>query len=452
MRPRQRQPIDIGMWLSRTARMARQMVISPYPTDGTTEEQRTGLQMLWWDTLLASMSVAFVTDFETLYLLALGASSATIGARASIVAAAGLIAPLVGAWLVARSGKRKIWVLLSGGGIGRVALLLSAFAPVLFMRPVSAVAFVMVLAGVRSFMGSVSLPPFNSLFGDLVPPPIRGRVMGIRMMAASAVTVLMLPIAGYLIESIGGVQGYQVTLIIASMLGFAATLFYARIPEISGEESTRQPAGGFAHGLTAFLADRGFVLFCAINFVWTLGIQISGPFFSVHMVENLGFGVDTIALLTTIVTVFNIFAVRYAGTLVDKRGAEWVTMIGMLLVPLMPVAWIFAQTPLEVGIARIYGIFAWAGVHVAATPFILLISPPRYRSQYIAIFNTLNGVAGVLGPLPAAWLYANYGFTSNLVISAAVRALGGILFLIASLRGVFRAKAAAEGAALVRTQ
>jgi hypothetical protein len=188
-------------WLARAGRSLRLLVVTPYPTDGTTVEQRHGLQMLWWDTLLASMSIAFVTDFETLYLLKLGASSQTIGARASIVAGAALLAPLVGAWLVSRSGKRKIWVLLSGGGVARVALLLSALAPVLFMRAESAIAYIMVLTAIRSFMGSVTLPPFNSLFGDLVPASIRGRVMGVRMMAASVVTVLMLPIAGWLINT-----------------------------------------------------------------------------------------------------------------------------------------------------------------------------------------------------------------------------------------------------------
>ncbi len=423
--------------LSRLWRLVLQAVTTPYPTTGTTDEQRRGMQMLWWDTLFSAMSIAFVTDFETLYLLALGADSGTIGARASIVAGAALLAPLVGAWLVSRSGRRKIWVLLNGGGINRIALLASALAPFLFVRPEAAVTYVLVLTAMRSFANSVTIPPFNSLFGDLVPPPIRGRMMGIRMMASGAVTVLMLPIAGWLIESIGGTRGYQTTLVIASVLGLTATAFYARIPEIRGEESARQAEGGFAQGLKVFARDRGFILFCVINFIWTLGIQVSGPFFSVYMVEDLGFGVDTVALLATVSTIFSALAVRVAGTLIDRHGAQRVTMIGMLLVPLMPVAWIFAQTPLEVGLAKVYGVLAWAGVNVAAMPLILQISPARYRSQYIAIFNTINGIAAVLGPMPAAWLYANYGFRTNLALSAAGRGLGALLFLVASLRGLF---------------
>lgn len=423
--------------LARIGRNLWQLIARPYPVDHTTEEQRYGLQMLWWDGILSSISMAFFVDFETLYLLALGASSGTIGARASLTSGVALLGPLVGAWLVARTGKRKLWVLLSAGGIGRIALLLSALAPLLVVRSGAVVAMVLALAAIRAFMSSVSVPPFNSLFGDLTPAPIRGRITGARMMAASAVTVLTLPVAGYLIQNIGGIGGYQVTLLLAALFGFAATAFFARIPEVQGEESRAAAGSSFAEGLRAFVHDRTFILFCAINFVWTLGLQISAPFFSVHMAETLGFGVDTISLLATITTFCNAFAVRLAGTLVDRKGAERITALGMLLVPLMPVGWIFARTPFTVGLVRIYGVIAWAGVHVAAMPLILRITPARYRSQFIAIYNTINGVAAIIGPLPAAWLYAAYGFNANLILSAAVRFLGAILFLIALLRGSF---------------
>ncbi len=423
--------------LARIGRNLWRLIARPYPVDHTTEEQRYGLQMLWWDGILSSISVAFFTEFETLYLLALGASSTIIGARASLTSGFALLAPLVGAWLVARTGQRKRWVLISAGGIGRITLFLSALAPLIVVRSGPVVAMVVALAAIRAFAGAVSVPPFNSLLGDLTPMPIRGRITGARMMAANAATVVTLPVAGYLIQGIGGIGGYQVTLLLAALFGFAATAFFARVPEVQGEESRAAAGASFAEGLRAFWHDRPFVLFCAINFVWTLGLQLSSPFFSVHMVETLGFGVDTISLLATIVTLCNVFVMRLAGTLVDKHGADRITALGMLLVPLMPIGWIFARTPFTVGLVRVYGAIAWAGVHVAAMPLMLRLAPARYRSQFIAIYNTINGVAAIIGPLPAAWFYSTYGFTVNLILSAAVRFLGAVLFLIALLRGSF---------------
>ena len=116
------------------------------------------------------------------------------------------------------------------------------------------------------------------------------------------------------------------------------------------------------------------------------------------------------------------------------------TALGMLLVPFMPIALIFAQTPLQVILARSYGFIALAGFHVASMPLILKITPPAHRSQFIAIFNMINSIAAIIGPLPASWVYAHWGFTANLLFSAAGRGLGGILFLILLLRGGFRPK------------
>ena len=118
------------------------------------------------------------------------------------------------------------------------------------------------------------------------------------------------------------------------------------------------------------------------------------------MVQDLNFGVGTISLLATTTTIVNVVAVRLAGNLIDRHGPARITALGMLLVPLMPLGWSLANTPLSVGIVRAYGVIAWAGVQVAATPLMLRITPPEYRAQFIAIFNTINGLAAIIGPYP----------------------------------------------------
>jgi MFS family permease len=104
----------------------------------------------------------------------------------------------------------------------------------------------------------------------------------------------------------------------------------------------------------------------------------------------------------------------------------------------MPVGWIFARTPLQVIMVRAYGFIAWAGFHVAATPLLLRITPPRYQSQFIAYFGTINSVAAIIGPLLASWVYTNYGFTTNLALSAGGRGLGALFFLLLYLKGGLR--------------
>ncbi len=421
-------------------RLAR--LVAPYPTDETTAPQRRGMTMLWWDNILSSLSGAFYGDFEVLFLLALGATSSVVGARASIVSAVGFLAPLLGAWLVERSGKRKFWALLGGGGLGRAALLLMALVPFISQGQSALVALV-VLAAIQSFVGAASGPAANSLFADVVPLPIRGRFIGAQMIASNLVRIAMIPLAGWMIKQIGGLEGYQVAIMIAAIVGFAATSVYARIPEaktVEGLSHDLSRRSSFGEGLRLFLADKTFVLFCLINAIWNFGIQLCAPFFTMHMSQTLGFSVYTISMISTTTTVVHVLALRLIGGPADRRGSEYATALGMLLVPLMPIFWIFARTPFHVFLVQSYSFVAWAGFHVAATPLLLRLTPPGHRSQYIAIFSMINSIANALGPIPASWVYSHYGFTANLILSAIGRGLGGVLFLILLLRGGFRPK------------
>jgi MFS family permease len=410
----------------------------PYPIAGTNEEQREGIKYLWYDLLFANMSVAFYAEFVTLFILELGGTSAMVGTMSSVNNAMAFVGPLLGAMLVARSGKRKIWVLAGAGGLGRATLLLSAVTPLLF-DGMTAVIIVIALMCARSLAGAWSGPPHNSLQGDILPPGIRGRWNSLGMVTGSVIAMGVVPLAGWIIRIVSGAAGYQVTMLLAAVLGFVATAFYARIPEPAGGESGQRArgAGLGGSGWAAFMQDRRFLLFCVVQFVWSFGIQISGPFFTVYMREDLGFSVDTIALLATGTAVANIVAVTVIGRLVDDKNIAKVTAIGMLLVPLMPLTWYFVTTPVSVLGAKVYGVWAWGCVHVASLPLILAITPREHRAQFIALTNAITAIAAIIVPIPAGWIYQAYGFKVNLLLSAGGRGVAGLMFLAMYLRGAF---------------
>ena len=156
--------------------------------------------------------------------------------------------------------------------------------------------------------------------------------------------------------------------------------------------------------------------------------------------QTLHFTAKDVALLSTVATVINIFALRIAGELVDRKGAPIINAISMLLVPLMPLLWIPAQSVVALMLVRCYGSIAWSGSRVADTPLLLMLAPDEYRSEYVAIRNTINRVSMIVGPILAAWVYVQYGFTTNLWASAVLRMAGGLIFLSMLLRGVFKDK------------
>lgn len=405
-------------------------IATPYPTDNTTTTQRYGMRMHWWSSLLSSISGTFSTDFVTLYMLALGATAATVGLRASINSAAALAAPLVGAWLVEQTGKRKALILLWPGCVSRLMLLFMALIP-FFAQGRPAVTLFVILVGLQAFSDTIAGPAANSLFGDIVPVAVRGRYIGAQMTAGLIVRMAFLPLAGMLIKRVGGLAGYQLAWLLAACTGLLSTWLYAYIPEPPCAESRSKKESAlysFFQGWQVFSQDRRFVAFCVAHLIWNFGVSFAGPFFQVHMVENLGFSVETIAFLATVTTPVNVLGYWLAGHWVDRAGAQRAMSISMLFVPLLPVIWIFARTPWHVGLIQSYGFLAWAGFHVASTPLILAITPPEYRSRYIAMYNTLNAVASMISPLAAGWVYSHWGFTANCIASAIGRGLGGFLF------------------------
>jgi len=259
----------------RLSKLAR-WLSAPYPTEGASPSQSAGMRFMWLNNMLSSISGAFYGDFVVIYLVTLGATATTIGLRSSIGSAAALLAPLLGAWLVERTGKRKSWVLLWPGTVSRLALLTMAAIPFL-LQGNWAVGMVVALIALQSFSDTLSGPAANSLFGDIVPAGVRGRFLGLQSIVSNVVGMAIVPLAGLLIKRIGGISGYQFSWMMAALVGFGATFSYSRIPEPPSREKHASAGGAwqdFVEGWRVFGRDRRFVAFCLVNFVWNFRRQL----------------------------------------------------------------------------------------------------------------------------------------------------------------------------------
>lgn len=341
-----------------------------------------------------------------------------------------------GWWNAATSA--KLWVLLGPGGLFRATFFILAALPFVFHGAGVVTAFI-VLFTFQTFAGSLAMPAWNSLFADIVPIQVRGRYLGGQLTASFIARLAIVPIAGVLIQAIGGLQGYQLVWLLAGLTGFIATSFYARIPEPHSREVGSESALGSLLGSFSVLAhDRRFLHFSLMSFVWNFGVQLSGPYFNVYQIQTLGFSIATIAFILTIASVAAAIFVRIAGELVDRFGAIKLMALSALLVPFIPVLWLWGRTPLQIGAIQCFAELAWSGFQVAATPLLLLMSPVEQRSRYFAANNTIISLALVLGPLPAGWIYSRYGFHVNLLLSAGGRALAGVLFILLITIGSLR--------------
>lgn len=406
-------------------------------------KQLVGLRYFWLDGLFSAISENFYLGFIPLFALAYGASNGEVGWITAVGNLLGALALFPGARLLESIGKRKPIVLWSGGGIGRLVLLLLACLPFLVTAPQIAIVAIIVLNGIRAFMGNFANPAWTAMVADLVPSPMRGRYFGSRSFAMGLAALLVAPLAGELIRRANGWNGfpflgYQAIFALAFGFGLVGTLSFGRIPE---PEMTFPANGQRQRGdlRRAIRNSPGFLGLVISGFVWNLAIQVAAPFFNVFLVSELGATTATIGILASISSLFALLGQFLFGRLLDRRGAIWVQKISGLLIPLVPLGWLLVTASWQVGFLNALGGFLWAGYNLSNFNLLLELTPEAQRPRSVALYQTVVFSSAVLGPLLGGYLADLVSFKFIFGLSGVGRLFGilGFLWLVAgpALRG-----------------
>ena len=78
--------------------------------------------------------------------------------------------------------------------------------------------------------------------------------------------------------------------------------------------------------------------------------------------------------------------------------------ITAFLIPLVPVLWLVSKEVYYLIPIQILSGFAWSGFNLVSSNFLYDVSPRENRTQNIAIFNAINGLAMCLGALTGGFL------------------------------------------------
>ena len=396
-----------------------------FATDGVPRRHHKGMKMFWWDGLLATISAAFVDTYVSLYALALGATSTQIGTLASASSFLGALTPLPGAALVQKLGRRKpliVWI----SAFLRSLILLAALVP-LFFTGYTAVYIVIVLFALRAGLGNLIHPAWVSMTGEVVPLEHRGRYFSSRNMAMALASMLIVPLAGQLIDGIGGIPGYQVSLALAFVVGLASSYAYSRIPEQPLATDSQQQRASFWQALRG---NRTFLYFTIIMMFWNFGVQVAGTYFTVYQKDVLQSTTRLIGLLTTVTSLTSLIGQRVWGRLIDQRGSRWVMTLCGLIIPNMPFVWMFVTKPWHVAFISVQSGFLWAGFNVASFNLLLELPDQKLRTQASASYATLTNIASIVAPLVGGLIIDHLGYRWDFGVSAILRLSSAIGFLI----------------------
>jgi len=398
--------------------------VGPPSSDTLPPRISQGLRAYWMDGAFSSLSDNLAINFFEIFLISLGGGNREVGAMASIGNLLGFLSLAPGVAAVRLFGRRKPVVVIFGGGIGRLMYVMLAFVPFLFPSPSVAIPAVIAFNGIRIFMGNFSNPAWTAMTADLVPESIRGSYFASRGAIVAILGSVAAFSAGWIVtwgNRLPGnpFAGFTILFAATFFFGMIATWFFSRVPDVGGAiRKTGRPLGDLFRGLMGY---PEFIGFLAFSFLWNFALYISGPFFNVYMVRDLGSSAGMIGMVSTIGTVIQIFALPYWGRMIDRRGDLRVLTICGFIIPLLPLAWMFTTRSWEPLVVNAFGGFLWAGFNLANFNLLLKMIPESDRQEGAALYQALVLLSMVLGPLVGAEIVEAWGYRLSFAFSGASR-------------------------------
>ncbi|OGN98912.1 MAG: hypothetical protein A2Y58_04600 [Chloroflexi bacterium RBG_13_51_52] len=340
-------------------------------------------------------------NYITPLALELKASSVQIGLLSSMPSFAMAISQLASPDLSERAGSRKGLILPV------VFLHAVMFIPILlvpYFFNISPVWWLIGFVTVSVVLGAIANPAWGSMMADLVPTRLRGRYFGSRGRIAGFITLVFQFIGGGILQLFTGTiyTGYTILFAGAAMFRLLSFFFLSRQYEpVQVRSKEKGPnllemikkAG--SSNLGKFMLYFSLVDFCAL---------ISAPFFAVFMLRDLNFSYITYVIVSSSAQISTLVFLTFWGRRADVVGNLKVIRITSMILPIVPILWIFNENVFYLVAANIVSGFAWSGFGLAGVNFAYEASEPENRTKQLAIFGAMDGIACCLGALIGGYI------------------------------------------------
>ena len=396
----------------------------------TDDQRRQGMRSITW-MALSGQAVGTLTGgaFIVAVLVAYDAPLYVYGLLAALPSLAGVL-QVPAAYLVERYRKRKLIAFGAFGGMRLVGLVF-ALVPILAAPEIGTV---LILGAVfaKSLAGAVSGPAWNSMVRDIVPTEGMGNFFARRQRLTVALGIPLSLGAGWFVtwwsRTYPGqeLRGYSLLFGVAFLAGLTSLYFIKRTPE---------PEMPPAEGKTKFL-DVLLVPFRDTNFrnlmgflgSWGFALAIASPFFTVFLLQRLGYPMSTVIALTVLSQVANLVFVRIWGRLVDKFSNKAVLSVSGPLVLGTTALWLFTAMPdphrftmVILVVIHVFRGMSMAGVSLATGNIALRLAPEGRGAPYLAANSLVGAIAGFAAPLlggAVAGGLEGYRFSIQIVLDA----------------------------------
>lgn len=288
----------------------------------------------------------------------------------------------------------------------------------------------------------IMTPPWFSVMGDVVPENYRGRYFAKRNLITQSIAIIGVLLLSILLDWSNSHEilyyGFILIFIFGLLTRLMSAFFYTKhyYPQFTFETKDHIKISQFIKELPKSNFGK-FTLFVSLL---TLGQWIAKPFFSVYMLTQLNFEYSIFMIINLGSTIIGLIIFPIFGKFSDKFGNVKLLRIGAIIIPILPFFWIIYTTPLQIflGIQILSGI-AWTAFNLASSNFIYDNIISKKRGKYIAIYNSLIGLAivigGLLGSILISFIPIYFMNSFHFIFM-----LSGIIRIIVTIGFLFRIK------------
>ncbi len=407
---------------------------------------RTSLQASTLDGVFAAMFSSVTTGvLLTNFLLELGATSVEIGLLSSIPLVVNLLQPL-GAYLSDRTTSRHWYGLLVFGSsrfLWVILLLLIAVASGSHTEHHQLLVWTLAIVLVTHILGSLGSASWFSWMAALVPRQLRGRYFGVRNSAANLVNLLWVPLMGWAVSTWkgGAIQGYGIVLFLGIIAGLLSLIFQFFIIDINPQAASQEFKSVARRDSTEpeskWFKDANFLIFILYFSTWTFAVNLSTPFYSLYMLDNLHLDVGLVTLYSSLTSGANLLMLMLWGKLADRIGNRPILLWVGIVVAVTPLFWLATghnSASILIGLPLIHLLRGgtWAGIDLCIHNMQMSVAPARSQAGYFAIAAAITGVTGALGTTMGGFLaqLPSIGGLAGLFVISTVLRLLALLILV----------------------
>lgn len=279
--------------------------------------------------------------------------------------------------------------------------------------------------------GSLIAPPWGAWMAGLTAQVRRERYFAIRSGMIELALLVAFSLGGLWLDS--GPQGALDRFAILFAMALVARTSSAVLLAWQYDPGTAPPSGEPSFDRVVDAAKRSRWRVALYLGAMMYGANVAIPYFTPHMLRNLGFTFGEFALLLAVSIAAKAVCFPLSHRIAQKIGLRRLLLFAGIGVALLPLWWTFATTVQSLVFAQLVGGATWAGLEYASFQLLLQSAPEHRRLEFLSLSSSLTGALQLAGALTGSWLLTSgtVGYPMLFAISTVLRGTALVVLVVA---------------------